>query len=145
MARGIDTSRPSHGQRLVIHQIPTYACIAERALRAWSTGTQVLLNKQSDHFSKDNWGDTTKERNGKQVKDRHATKYVDTICAFSDTQWAAIHNTASQWVKKKKAGSSRSSSMDVDVPGIASDEDDHFVLKADTPAASAPGSEPATA
>jgi hypothetical protein len=94
------------------------------------------LNKQSDHFSKDNWGDTTKERNGKQVKDRHATKYVDTICAFSDTQWAAIHNTASQWVKKKKAGSSRSSSMDVDVPGIASDEDDHFVLKADTPAAS---------
>ncbi|KAJ7246228.1 hypothetical protein C8J57DRAFT_1241711 [Mycena rebaudengoi] len=121
---------------------------AERALRAWSTGTQVLSNKGSDHFSKDNWGDTTKERNGKQVKDRRATKYVDTIRTFKDAQWAAIHHTASQWVEKKRTGSSRSSSMDVDMPGIVSDEDDHFVLKADTSesgAAAAPGSEPPAA
>ncbi|KAJ7278448.1 hypothetical protein C8J57DRAFT_1713271 [Mycena rebaudengoi] len=121
---------------------------AERALRAWSTGTQVLLNKVSNHSSKDNWGDTTKERNGKHVKDRCATKYVDTIIrAFNDAQWAAIHDTAGQWVeKKKKMGSSRSSSMGVDMPGITSDEDDHFVLKADTSGTPiAPGSEPAAA
>ncbi|KAJ7249897.1 hypothetical protein C8J57DRAFT_1079295 [Mycena rebaudengoi] len=104
----------------------------ERALRAWSTGKLVLGKKTSDHFSKDNWGDTIKHVNGNRIKDKRATKYVPTLLAFKNSQWARIYEAASEYVeKKKKTGSSRSSSMDASMADIQSDEDDDFVLMAD--------------
>ncbi|KAJ7621663.1 hypothetical protein B0H17DRAFT_1151823 [Mycena rosella] len=104
----------------------------ERALRAWRTGELMLSSKPIDYFSKDHWADTTKQRNGKDVKDRRATKYVSTLRDFDDDQWHAIYETALGWVEKKKgSGSSRSSSMDASMAELESDEEDHFVLKAD--------------
>ncbi|KAJ7689346.1 hypothetical protein B0H17DRAFT_1202456 [Mycena rosella] len=104
----------------------------ERALRAWSTGELVLSSKPIHHFSKDHWGDTTKQRNGKDVKDKRATKYVGTLRSLDDGQWYAIHEAALRWVEpKKRSGSSRSSSMDASMVELESDEDDNFVLAAD--------------
>ncbi|KAF8150360.1 hypothetical protein K438DRAFT_440015 [Mycena galopus ATCC 62051] len=103
----------------------------EHALRACSTGEFLLSSKPKDHFSKDNWGDTTKISNGKPVKDKRATKYVATLTQFTDAQWSAIRNAASIWIApKKRTGSSRSSSMDASL-AVESDEEDNFVLKAD--------------
>ncbi|KAJ7687490.1 hypothetical protein B0H17DRAFT_1136218 [Mycena rosella] len=104
----------------------------ERALRAWRTGELMLSSKPIDYFSKDHWADTTKQRNGKDVKDRRATKYVSTLRDFDDDQWHAIYETVLGWVEKKKgSGSSRSSSMDASMAELESDEEDHSVLKAD--------------
>jgi hypothetical protein len=105
----------------------------ERALRAWSTGNLTISStNKRDHFSKDNWADTTKSIDGKDLKDRRATKYVRTLLEFTPEQWTAIEEHASQWMPKKRAGSSRSSSMDASgMEELPSDEDDHFVLKAD--------------
>ncbi|KAJ7642524.1 hypothetical protein B0H17DRAFT_1216420 [Mycena rosella] len=104
----------------------------ERALRAWRTSELMLSSKPIDYFSKDHWADTTKQRNGKDVKDRRATKYVSTLRDFDDDQWHAIYETALGWVEKKKgSGSSHSSSMDASMAELESDEEDHFVLKAD--------------
>ncbi|KAF7350245.1 hypothetical protein MVEN_01328000 [Mycena venus] len=105
----------------------------ERALRAWSTGNLVISSTtKRDHFSKDNWADTSKTVDGKDMKDRRATKYVHTLLDFTPEQWAAIEDRASQWMPKKRAGSSRGSSMDASgMDELPSDEDDYFVLKAD--------------
>ncbi|KAJ6528890.1 hypothetical protein B0H19DRAFT_1274518 [Mycena capillaripes] len=70
------------------------------------------------------------EVDGKHAKDRRASKYVATLLELTEERWAAINDRSMRWVDpKKRAGSSRSSSMD----GTAclSDEDNHFVLKAD--------------
>ncbi|KAJ7879894.1 hypothetical protein B0H13DRAFT_1892008 [Mycena leptocephala] len=105
----------------------------ERALRAWSTGNLAISStNKRDHFSKDNWADTTKTIDGKDLKDRRATEYVRTLLDFTPEQWTAIEEHTSQWMPKKCDGLSWSSSMDASgMDELPSDEDDHFVLKAD--------------
>ncbi|KAJ7822703.1 hypothetical protein B0H13DRAFT_2447204 [Mycena leptocephala] len=110
----------------------------ERALRAWSTGEFVMSSKSADHFSKDHYADTIKMVKGLQKKHKRSGKYVPTIRNFNDKQWESIFEITETWVdRKKKGGSSRSSSMDVDRIEIESDEDEHFVLTADAPRTSA--------
>jgi len=105
----------------------------ERALRAWSMGEFVMTSKSSDHFSKTLYADTIKTVDGVKKKHKRSGKYVPTIKNFSEAQWQSIFDLTEQFVdrKAKKAGSSRSSSMDVDtMEEIESDEDEHFVIVA---------------
>ncbi|KAJ6612390.1 hypothetical protein B0H10DRAFT_2223225 [Mycena sp. CBHHK59/15] len=46
----------------------------ERALRAWSTGKLYIAPRTAGQFSGDNWGDNTKLRNGKTVKNKRASQ-----------------------------------------------------------------------
>ncbi|KAJ6630165.1 hypothetical protein B0H10DRAFT_2428127 [Mycena sp. CBHHK59/15] len=104
----------------------------ERALRAWSTGKLYIAPRTAGQFSGDNWGDNTKLRNGKTVKNKRATKYVKSIQAFTRQQWESIYDDALPYVeKKRKSNSSRGTSSEAEMP-IESDEDDDFVLVADS-------------
>ncbi|KAJ7724779.1 hypothetical protein B0H16DRAFT_1698549 [Mycena metata] len=110
----------------------------DRALRAFATGTYIKSSESKDYFSKDQYNDTTKMVDGKLKKHKRCGKYLPTIKALEDAEWQAIWEVATAWEVEKRStgGSSRSSSMDVDREEISSDEEEHFVLKADVPASS---------
>jgi hypothetical protein len=96
--RGVDLVYPSSVASisyLLAHRLMSLQ--VERALRAWSTGNLVISStNKRDHFSKENWADTSKTVAGRDLKDRRATKYVPTFLEFTREQWAAIEDRASQ-------------------------------------------------
>ncbi|KAJ6545944.1 hypothetical protein B0H10DRAFT_1969834 [Mycena sp. CBHHK59/15] len=103
-----------------------------RALLFWRTGEYVYVQKPSNYFSIDNWGDHTVANadgtKGKVV--RRATKYLASVQKWNDDRWKAVKAAAQEWVEvpsRKRAASSRSAS-EAGNDVILSEEEEVIVL-----------------
>ncbi|PSR72091.1 hypothetical protein PHLCEN_2v12033 [Hermanssonia centrifuga] len=93
----------------------------ERAYKAHVTGKKVLPTGQTAWFSVDNWGDTFKYAAGRKIKNARASKFSNTIAAFTLRDWETILNDTNvlrtglkMEGRKKVAGSASGSAYESD-------------------------------